>query len=266
MNTDEKIAKIRSILKQLKGNGTDDDIVEMFMKMLDEPERLLQIDDEFHFDNSICTTKCDGNCCSGDKIIRLTPIDMDHLVKGMSFLSRETILKNVDIFLGHESMIPMATIRFVQVSKKLSICPFCAVRVDARNRAKMKINGICLAGQKNKPPACFWFPLGRMAAFDKDDGKPRDEDSSFFIQSCPATKTDKKISIRAFVDQYKDRANDIGMYIMKMERLIERAKKKLPDQVIRLMLVPALKILFYSDRSFDEKYADVEAIFSQFGI
>jgi len=266
MNTDEKIAKIRSMLKEVKDKGTGDDLVEMFEKMIDEPERLLQIQDEFHFDNAICTTKCNGSCCSGDKIIRLTPIDVDHLVKGMPFLSRETILNNVDMFVGSESMMPLATIRFVQLRKGLSICPFCAVRVDARDRAKMKVNGICLAGQKNKPPACFWFPLGRAAAFDKDDGRPKDEDSLFFIQSCPATKTDKKISIRAFVDQYKERANDIGTYVMKMERLIERAKKKLPDQAIRLMMIPALKILFYSDRSFDEKFAEVDAIFSQFGI
>lgn len=266
MNTEEKLDKIRSMLKRINDGGIGDDIIEMLENMLDEPERLLQIQDDFHFDNGICTTKCDGRCCSGNKIIRLTPIDVDHLVKGMPFLSRETILKNLDIFLGRETMIPMATIRFVQTSKDFSICPFCAIRVDARNRAKMKINGICMAGQKNKPPACFWFPLGRMAAFDKDDGKPKDEDSLFFIQSCPATKTDKKVTIRAFVDRYKDRANDIGMYIMKMERLIERAKKKLPIQILSRFLMAAAMVLFHGERTFDEKFDEIEKSFGRFGI
>lgn len=263
MDRNEKIAFLRELQR---ADHVGEDQIKLVNDLLKEPDRLLTMDDEFHFDNSVCVGKCDGNCCTGDKIIRLTPIDMDYLVKGMPFLSRQTIADNLDIFLGSRSMIPMAVIRFARPSKKLSICPFCAIKIDARNRKLLDIRGICVAGQKNKPPACFWFPLGRYVRKEQQpDGEIKDI-SLFFAQNCPGTKTDKTLKIRDFVEMYKDRENDTERYSTMMHELIEKAKKKLPMQLLERILQTLSVALFREDGSFDDKFATITKFFESMGM
>jgi hypothetical protein len=158
--------------------------------------------------------------------------------------------------LGSESLLPMAIIRFVMVGKRASICPFCAIL--ANNKQK-KIQGICIIGQYNKPPACYLFPLGRFVAINQDTKKEDPEQSMYFIQKCPATNTTKTVPVREYIERFSRRNDESSEYYTTISAVIVRLRSKhLPDELIKRLMSMMASVLFGADGKTMDKLKKID--------
>lgn len=145
--------------------GVNQDFQALVKQASEHPECIMDENDFFNFDNDACLKRCNGWCCSYTEIIRVSPVDVDTMLESSAFKGQERenfVLKNLNIFPGGESLIPMATIKFIEINKNLKICPFSVHFISRDGKKTISIKGSCILGQQNKPGICSLFPLGRM--------------------------------------------------------------------------------------------------------
>ncbi len=91
-------------LKSKKIEG-DSDLVEVISSLIQNPMRILDVDDFFNFNDDICLTKCDENCCIGTSLVRISPIDVDYMMQSpfLKGKTREQVINNyLVVFAGRD--------------------------------------------------------------------------------------------------------------------------------------------------------------------
>lgn len=124
--------------------------------------RIAQLDDTFQFS---CTT-C-GKCCKHREDILLNPKDIFSISKALDMEPHEMIKKYCDVYIGHNSHMPLVRILPRGNVKR---CPFLS-------------GGKCLV-HEGKPSVCALYPVGRYATY------PTDESSEIKIRYILPPKTD----------------------------------------------------------------------------
>lgn len=259
-------ARRKTIVKNMKQlvlhgsfNGNPD--YKRFAKdIIANPKGLLDENDSFNFDNSCCTTKCDGHCCNVVDIVRISPVDVDNIMKSGCFKmqTRESVVKKtLDVFLGYTSKIPMATIRFLTLpGTSIKLCPFSIIIAHQDPRqSETNFNGICMLGQANKPTICMLYPLGRM----KEDNTASmnsalDSEWIYFSMQCEGTKTSKQVKIKDFIGNINEKNAINDDYIKTMDVFIEKLKENgSDDKGINDMMLRMASIFYYVDESTQSK-------------
>lgn len=228
---------MEELKEQLKETTANKDQVTAMKSIIDHPERILLIDDEFSFDNDICMTSCDGRCCIESNIVRVTPIDIDWMmkspcVKKLNVSRVQLVNDTIDVFPGSISLIPMGVIR-CKMMKNMKACPFIGIAHKlfvSKSGIDEKFGGMCSLGQKFKPTICMLYPLGRVTIKHTDTNT---EDTWFFTQSCMATeKSSKKIKVRDFIDGYVEKNKESSYYFEEMIKIIDTIKNQVKNDVI----------------------------------
>jgi len=244
----------------------------MFLKrIVASPKDLLDESDAFSFDNDACLTRCNGHCCSGTDLIRITPVDVDYIMKSglMKGQTRaQVVKKTLDVFLGGTSRIPMATIRFLYLpGTPLRVCPFSSMIVKFFG-GKNELKGICALGQKNKPTICMLFPLGRLK-LDMDENKEQqapidamnkiiDSKWIYFSMNCDGTKTAKKVLVKDFVGNIDEKNAINEAYTKTMSTIIEKLRAEGNEGKIDEIMKTMMMIFFYGEETTEEKLAKLK--------
>jgi Fe-S-cluster containining protein len=159
------------------------EMMEKIMKDIDKKGGGLQPTDEFNFSCDSC-----GICCHNIDII-LSPLDILRIRKALELPTME-IMKSLAItYKGDVSKMPVCLLKFTQISKDVTACPFLVPEFfeELKERIKKekieqnslelsaliselvdkcpdkKVKQICSI-QKDKPEICRLFPLGRIFA------------------------------------------------------------------------------------------------------
>lgn len=240
--------------------GNNKDFEELVKGMANNPEKILDEDDSFHFDNNICTSSCDGHCCMGTDIVRVSPTDVDYMMKSpfLKGKDRSIVVKEcLDIFLGHQSRAPMAKIKFVTApGTKLKLCPFSAILLKASGKKIEKFNNFCLLGQEYKPAICMLFPLGRTKSFNEI--KQTSSEWIYFSMGCPGTKTNKEVKIKDFLSNLDQKTKENDEYIKFMMNLIKEMDEKVQHkESVNNVLWMICQILYLSDKPMNEKMEEI---------
>jgi hypothetical protein len=153
---------------------------------------------------------CGGGCCMNNDVL-VGPHDVWRIVtsdigKAMGFTTSHHLFTPqpgrdramFDYYLGPESRLPMACIRYRQPAKDFKVCPFLAKAYVVTSPEDMKkaaagdpeglplmknrdgaAAGLC-ALEEAKPTICRAYPLGRMGLANREKGKPGDKAPEMF--------------------------------------------------------------------------------------
>ncbi|MFX1259320.1 MAG: hypothetical protein ACFFAN_15805 [Promethearchaeota archaeon] len=245
------ISNFKDIDKNSKFFKSNPDLKRTLELTIKDPSRLIDENDSFNFDNNICITRCDGHCCFDIDLVRVSPIDVEYMLKSPFFkdFSRKQIVEQyIDLFLGGESLIPMAIVRMNEVDG-INICPFIAIakKIEIKNsEIKDKgIGGICLLRQKYKPTICLLYPLGRIHTVNPTTNN---KSIAFIVQDCEGTKTDKKVCVRNHIADYIEKSKINDNYVREMSKIVDRLKNTFHQQeTIRLILIKFLFYLYFGE-------------------
>jgi hypothetical protein len=256
---DKIVAEFKKYLndKNFKG-ATKDPAVQLIKRMVANPENLQDENGSFNFDYDICCNECDGNCCMLENVI-ISPVDVDNMMRSPFLKGKdrsEVVLSTLNLFLGRNSRIPMATIRFIQPQgTNLNICPFSIIPIKAKGGKLETFNCICTLGQLYKPAVCMLFPLGRTRPYI--DGK-MDDEWIYFAMDCPGTKTNNKVKIKDHIRGIDEKTWQNDEYISFMVDLIKEMDAKVKDKdTINNILGMFLQVFYLSDKPMQEKIQDV---------
>lgn len=232
----EKKDKIRKSLRELVNakNDLDSDMDGMIKRAVEIPERIYDIEDSFHFDKNICMDECGGLCCLMTDMVRVTPIDVDYMMKSpfakkMELSRSEFVNTYLDTFLGHDSLIPIAVIKMKEMHlvNKITgkrevfyICPFLDINPNRRE--------ICGLGHVFKPSSCGFYPLGRIINHDKNE----EIEAFILVRDCLATKTTREVAVRDHISNRAYRNELFKMYIMTLREFIQEKKETMSEQEI----------------------------------
>jgi hypothetical protein len=209
------------------------DIVEVINEMRENPDAIIFMDDTVAFDNDICLTGCNGECCFGGILIRLTLPDLLRIFNSEGIRGRyasdegkHDFLSLFSFFLGGESLVPMAIIKF----NEHDACPFMGIALklfdDGTNNVKRNVGGICTIGQRDKPIPCMLYPLGRVGFPPKDDLP----EFVFFSRKCPATITDKRVRVEDLAGSLQERTAENAEYDRHLTSIVKTLKQELKDE------------------------------------
>lgn len=132
---------------------SDKELQEAFAKLQGEGKnvRFVSLDDEFEFHCNRC-----GSCCTHRDDILLTPFDVYNLAVALGVTGREIVNEYLDVYIGHSSHLPVATIADTPQHK----CPF--LEFDATEMLyKCKVND-------RKPGPCKTHPFGIVRSMNAD--------------------------------------------------------------------------------------------------
>ena len=241
--------------------GVNKDFKELLQSMVNNPAKVLTIDDEINFDNEICLTLCNGKCCSNVHLVRISPVEVDAILESDGYKSVDQfqfVKDNFRIFLGQESLIPMATIKF-RKRGKTTTCPFLrevkkeAYGIDNEARVRrlyVGTQGLCSIQQDKKPIVCMLFPLGRVDI-------PKENTALFYCRDCPGTHTAKKIKIRDIAGGYEELHRKREEYHEAMQTIIKDLRSVLSDQILKEVLHTIMLVLFLGDGTTQEKMKEI---------
>lgn len=181
------------------------DIKPIFQELINFPEKILRISDKFNFNQNNCL-KCSGLCCT-DKKITISPPEFDVLIKSpfLRRLNRTQIIKKFfKLSFDSFSAVPFLEIKFI--SRKIQKTPHEICSFWKWKKKKQEFGGICVLGQKYKPTTCLLYPLGLI-------NLPSEKILFFFDQKCEYYKSNKKIKVRDFIqDWIKPQKNKIAWF------------------------------------------------------
>lgn len=268
---DVKRQKIADNFKEIveKRGKMDGDIKSALEDAAEHPERIYDEDDSFNFDGKICARKCNGYCCSIVEMVRVSPVDVDYIMKSKALKSitrSEFVDEFLDVFLGRDSLIPMAILRFQPINPEdpysQKVCPLMEfvewTDVDEFGiKKEKKVKGLCVIGQTKKPTICMLYPLGRMITGKDANTLNLDEkDWIFFSKECPATRTNVKVRIKDWVRVYKVKSIRDLTYRNEIFQMIKMLKEKLGEDSVRGILYILLNKLYYIDGKTSDKMKD----------
>jgi len=275
--------------------GDNLDMKKSMEAVANDPEKVLFEDDLFNFDGSRCITNCDGNCCIGVDMVRVTPIDIEVMfesdaVKEMGWSWNEFVTIFFDIFSGDKSKIPMGIIKFIK-EKNFCACPFLIpvkkfiiegeaelrklhqellIGTNDKKRRKAiekrtKVGGVCVLGQNNKPSICMLAPLGRFFHRNEENlGKTsKIEDMIEFYaitQDCACTDTTKTIKVKDFLKGFKEYNVRKQKYYDSSLEVVKKINKTFDSPLIRNIMYDFFCSIMFSEGKTEEK---IEA-FSKF--
>lgn len=249
----EKRKKTLKLLSELREQFDDSnpDFQIVINEAIEDPTKIIDEEDFFHFDGNRCISNCDGHCCYTIDMVRISPVDVDYMMKSLAFKGKtrkDVVMNYLDVFLGSKSMIPMAIIQ-MQPFLDITICPFSRfakkIEVDFNQIKEIGFENICILGQEFKPTICMLYPLGRIGITNK---KINEQDSIFIKMDCEATRTKKKIQVRQFIKNYKAKTLIDSIYQKKMFDIIERLKSTFKsDKLVRNILEMFLGYIFIEE-------------------
>lgn len=199
--------------------------------------KTLRMDDEFKFECTGC-----GKCCFNNDII-LNSYDLIRLRHSLKLPTHEILQRGIlEFYIGPNSGLPVITFKFKSVSDDGSItcCPFLvpALNIDKvmdrlksvagkdankfdklvakykadPNSLKEDLRGIevdkwlCRV-HDDRPIICRLFPCGRIQSINTKNNKVEEkfilQDSKEDRKYCPGFKTNKKTTLKAFLDSQK---------------------------------------------------------------
>jgi Fe-S-cluster containining protein len=241
--------------KELNKKDGRTEMMEKIMKDIDKKGEGLQPTDEFNFSCDSC-----GICCHNIDII-LSPLDILRIRKSLELPTMEIIEKFTITYIGDTSKMPVCLLKFTQISKDITACPFLVPEFfeELKERIKKekieqnspelsaliselvdkcpdkKVKQICSI-QKDKPEICRLFPLGRIFAQKIDC--PDKKKTMYFKQpkeslpcsgdcfKCKRTVGDhlKDNNLGKLADlqeEYNEFLADASQFMMKHENLLE---------------------------------------------
>jgi hypothetical protein len=255
-----------AIAASLRGHDRDPGLKKCADNIIKNPSMLRDDDDYLAFDKDACTTRCNGKCCTGIDLVRVSPVDIDHVMRSdaVAGLKRSAVVTACfDIALGAVSKLPLATIHFLTTRDGIKLCPFMAITAGTRSSIggmigsikQTSARGICILGQTKKPAVCMLFPLGNF--------KHPDRDAWMYFQAtgCPGTETTKKIKVRDVTRPYIARAEKNARYQSAMLAMIDVARKELKDDLaVDRFLGNVSFILFMEDGETMDKIDRINAV------
>jgi len=144
--------------------------------------------------------ECGGGCCFNADVL-VAPYDVWRIMHNKTITKRLGIKTTNDLYhpekgrpllnlyIGEQSHLPVASINNMELSDDLSLCPFAAPVLVAKSKAELKkilkkdfdkslffrtpdgIPAIFCGIQEEKPIICKAFPLGRMGRNNVDEDK-----------------------------------------------------------------------------------------------
>ncbi len=252
----EKLERFIQHLSEMKDKlgENNKDIINTINEVLKDPyERIKDINDEFPFDNNICITKCDGRCCLEAHPIRITPIDVDWMmksdfVKKQKLTRKEFVERYLDIYIGPNSGIPIAIIN----AYKDIICPFLGYH-SSDNHTGL----ICQLGQEYKPTICMLFPLGRFTIIDDN------KEMIFTLMECPATETNHMVKIKDHIGNYIEKSNINIEYVSKMIKLRDIMCSKYNKEFIEIVMNFFMKYFYIEDGDTSDKLKSLDIFINE---
>lgn len=268
----QKRKKIANRLRKLLKDGNFDgnaDFKRLIKTAIRQPFRIMNEDDDFCFDPERCITECDGRCCMEIDCVRVTPTDVDYMMKSPTLRgnSRKDVVNHtLKIMLGSSSRIPMAIIKSQHIPdekfRMLHICPFMRaahrftvnVGLDELEINDSGIGGICMLGQQYKPSICMLYPMGRITSLDLEN---IEEERIYVRMDCEGTKTAKKMNVADWVANYEEKFAVKKRYVRVMADFIQRLQEEIEDADLIEGALIQLAAYFYYDELPTEKKLDI---------
>lgn len=188
---------------------------------MNAPRHRLKLDDEFPFDGTRCVTECGGKCCT-DIDVKINPFDIYRIVtspegRKLGFTDTTKLSRAIDRYLGSVSGLPMACIKFTDLSGGLRTCPFLIPVKPPRTKRELRQHMADKRGRfrttdghqvmlcrlhKIKPLICRGSPLGRSQIIGKDG---IDETHYFFrppMVDCACVQTEKRVKVADYIKMW----------------------------------------------------------------
>ena len=200
--------------------------------------------------------------------IRITPVDFEYMYKSPMLKDRprrEILTKDLEIFLGRDSLMPMGIIGMKEIGdSEIEFCPFMAgaMKIELKGTLDnpefepMGIGAICGLGQKYKPNVCMLYPLGRIQCGNLKTG----EDHVVFIQQkCIGTETTNKIKVRDHITNYVERGHVFDFYVKTVFNLIKKLKDTFQSEaLIKTILKIFMVYLFEGEKDILTKIGEID--------
>lgn len=225
-------------------------------KIMNEEMKGLTHEDTFEFSCNIC-----GNCCKNRQDILLSSYDVYRMSKYLNITPFELIDKYCDRYIGGDSKLPLASIRFKKIDnlgKPYTVCPF----------LKHKDGLLKCTVHDAKPVVCAVFPLGR--AIKVNDGKRA---IAYYVQDvcCGGEKSSQTVkqwlesfsildSEEAFIEFSNFVSRLYGIINLKKLNEDNRVPEKFKESFY-CVLVNFMYLMYDTNKPFMEQYkANIKSI------